>query len=172
MVILGPVLIGLLYAAVNSFVPERHRRSFNALMVAGAGAAYLGGGAFGPLELAFTALVTVVAFRGLSSWRWVGVGWLLHTVWDVAHHVRGAPLLPFAHDSSFGCAICDPVIALWCFAGGPSVADVARRLQRRRVDRDAGERADVDVVAVGEHDGQLGLDGLVGPVDEGGVRRA
>lgn len=172
MVILGPVLIGLLYAAVNSFVPERHRRPFNAVMVAGAGAAYLSGGAFGPFELAFTAVTTVVAFRGLSSWRWIGVGWLLHTAWDVAHHVRGEPLLPFAHDSSFGCAICDPVIALWCFAGGPSVADFARRLQRRRVHGDAGERADVDVVAVGERDGQLGLDGLVGPVDEGGVRRA
>ncbi|GAB3846213.1 hypothetical protein GCM10027610_063920 [Dactylosporangium cerinum] len=49
----------------------------------------------------------------------------------MAHHLRGEPLLPFAHDSSFGCAICDPVIALWCFAGGPSVADVARRWFRR-----------------------------------------
>jgi hypothetical protein len=43
----------------------------------------------------------------------------------------GEPLLPFAHDSSFGCAICDPVIALLCFSGGPSVADVARRWSTR-----------------------------------------
>lgn len=172
MFILGPVLIGLLYAAVNSFVPARHRRSFNALMVAGAGAAYISGGAFGPLELAFTTVVTVVAFRGLSSWGWIGVGWLLHTAWDVAHHLRGAPLLPFAADSSFGCAICDPVIAVWCFAGGPSAGDVVRWLQRRRVQGDPGERADADVVAVGERDGQFGLDGVGGVVDEGGVRRA
>jgi MFS family permease len=140
MSLFGPVLIGVLYAAANSFVPERHRRSFNALMIAGAGAAYLSGGAFGPVELVFTTVMTVVAFRGLGSWRWIGVGWLLHTAWDVAHHLRGEPLLPFAHDSSFGCAICDPVIALWCFAGGPSVRDVARRLQRRRAQVDTGRR--------------------------------
>jgi hypothetical protein len=169
MSILGPALIGLLYAAANSFVPERHRRPFNALMVAGAGAAYVSGGAFGPLELAFTTVMTVVAFRGLSSWRWIGVAWLLHTAWDVAHHVRGAPLLPFAHGSSFGCAVCDPVIALWCFAGGPSVMDVARRLQRRRPHGDAGERADVDVVAVGERERQLGLDRLGRAIDERAV---
>ncbi|MFC7641974.1 DUF6010 family protein [Streptosporangium lutulentum] len=42
-------------------------------------------------------------------------------MWDVIHHLKDAPILPFAEHSSFGCAICDPVIALWCFAGGPSV---------------------------------------------------
>jgi hypothetical protein len=26
-----------------------------------------------------------------------------------------------------GCAICDPVIAVWCFADGPSIKDVSRR---------------------------------------------
>jgi hypothetical protein len=25
-----------------------------------------------------------------------------------------------------GCAICDPVIAIWCFAGGPSTFDLIR----------------------------------------------
>lgn len=35
--------------------------------------------------------------------------------------VRGANILPFAPHSSTGCAICDPLIAIWCFAGGPSV---------------------------------------------------
>ncbi|MFC5827210.1 DUF6010 family protein [Nonomuraea insulae] len=42
-------------------------------------------------------------------------------MWDVIHDLKDAPILPFAEHSSFGCAICDPVIALWCFAGGPSV---------------------------------------------------
>ena len=46
---------------------------------------------------------------------------LLHTVLDVIHTLLGRPILPFAPHSSFGCAICDPVIALWCFAGGPPV---------------------------------------------------
>lgn len=67
-----------------------------------------------------------VAYRGLNSWPLIGIGWLLHTAWDMAHHIKGNPILPFFHDSSLGCAICDPVIALWCFGGGPSlIASVA-----------------------------------------------
>jgi Family of unknown function (DUF6010) len=31
-----------------------------------------------------------------------------------------------ASESSFGCAICDVVIALWCFANGPSLLIVTR----------------------------------------------
>jgi len=46
------------------------------------------------------------------------------TAWDLVHHVRGHPIIPFAHDSSLGCAICDPVIAVWCLAGGPSVTNM------------------------------------------------
>ncbi|WP_370962851.1 DUF6010 family protein [Amycolatopsis sp. cg9] len=119
--ILAPILIGLLYAGLNSFVPEAHRRRLNAVVVGGAGAAYLSGGALGPWELVFCAVLTYVAFRGLDSWTFIGIGWLLHTGWDVVHHLKGQPILPFAHDSSFGCALCDPVIAIWCFTGGKPV---------------------------------------------------
>jgi hypothetical protein len=126
MIVLAPILIGLAYVALNSLIPEPHRRHFNAIMVAGAGAAYLSGG-FGAWELAFTAAVTYCAYRGLESWRFIGIGWLLHTAWDVVHHVKGSPILPFAHDSSLGCAICDPVIAAWCLAGGPAVLPRFRR---------------------------------------------
>lgn len=55
--------------------------------------------------------------------------WLLHSTWDVAHQLHGSPIIPSVPTSSFGCAICDPVIAVWCFAGGPSVRDVFRRKQ-------------------------------------------
>jgi hypothetical protein len=116
--VVAPILIGLAYCALNSLVPERHRRPLNAVVVGGAGAAYLSGGGLGAGELAFTTLMTYVAFRGLNSWTWIGAGWLLHSAWDVVHHVMGYPLLPFAPDSSFGCALCDPVIAVWCFAVG------------------------------------------------------
>ncbi|NYI95328.1 hypothetical protein HNR12_001605 [Streptomonospora nanhaiensis] len=129
--VVAPIVIGLVYAALNSLIAEPHRRRFNAVFVAGAGAAYLSGGGFGPLELAFTAVATYCAYRGLDSWAWIGVAWLLHTVWDALHHLYGNPILPFAEHSSLGCAICDPVIALWCFAGGPSVADLARSAAAR-----------------------------------------
>lgn len=124
---LMPAIIGLVYVGLNSFIPEPARQRFNAIMVAGAGAAYISGGGFGLWELAFCTVMVGVAFAGLRSYTFIGIGWLLHTGWDIAHHRRGAPLIPSLHDSSFGCAICDPVIALWCFAGGPSVRDLAGR---------------------------------------------
>ncbi|MCG3754470.1 hypothetical protein FKO37_28675 [Amycolatopsis sp. Poz14] len=128
MIIVSAVLIGIAYTLLNSFLAEPYRRRFNAIMVAGAGAAYLSSGAFGPWELAFAAAVTYCAYRGLESWAFIGVAWLLHTTLDVLHHLKGAPILPFAHTSSLGCAICDPVIAIWCFTGGPSVKEARAKL--------------------------------------------
>lgn len=133
MTVLLPLLIGGVYVLLNSFVPHRHRRPFNAIMVAGAGAAYLSGGGLGGWEFAFTVVATYVAYRGLGSWTFIGIAWLLHTAWDVAHHLHGNPIVPFAEHSSLGCAICDPVIAVWCFAGGPSVIGLVRgRVTRAR----------------------------------------
>src|SRR5690349_8507266 len=131
MSVIAPLLIGIAYVLVMSLLPDRHRRKFNAVMVAGAGAAYLSGGGLGGWEFAFTTVLAYVAYRGLESWNYIGVGWLLHTGWDIVHHLKGNPIVPFAQDSSFGCAVCDPVIAVWCFAGGPSVtAFLATRLRR------------------------------------------
>jgi len=87
----------------------------------------LSGGGFGLWEMVFCALLTIVAYQGLRSYSFIGIGWLLHTAWDVMHQLYGNPLLPFSLTSSLGCAICDPVIALWCFAGAPSLWDVRKR---------------------------------------------
>jgi Family of unknown function (DUF6010) len=119
MMVVGPVLIGVLYILACSFFKEPNRRNFNAIMIAGAGAAYLNGG-FGIWEFAFTALVTYCAYQGIHSYRFIGAGWLLHTGWDVMHHLYGTPIVPFVPSSSLGCAICDPVIAVWCLARAPS----------------------------------------------------
>ena len=129
--VVAPVLVGLVYIAAVSLLREPARQRFNAVMVAGAGAAYLSGGSLGLGELAFTAVVTFCAYRGLTDYRWLGVGWLLHTAWDVVHHLRGAPIIPELQHSSFGCAICDPVIAVWLFLGAPSVHD---RIRGRRAE--------------------------------------
>jgi hypothetical protein len=124
--LIAPVVVALVYISLCSLLSEPNRRHFNAIMIAGAGAAYLGGG-LGPWEFVFTAVVTYCAYRGLQSYTFIGIGWLLHTGWDVVHHLYGNPIIPFVPTSSFGCAICDPVIALWCFAGGPSPYDLFRR---------------------------------------------
>jgi Family of unknown function (DUF6010) len=43
------------------------------------------------------------------------------------HYATGKPpIVPFAHNSSLGCAICDPVIALWCLRGGPPASALLR----------------------------------------------
>jgi Family of unknown function (DUF6010) len=123
--ILVPVIVALVYISLCSLFKEPSRRNFNAIFIAGAGAAYLNGG-FGIWEFAFLAVVTYCAYKGLRSYSFVGAGWLLHTGWDVLHHLYGNPIVPFVPESSLGCAICDPVIALWCFAGAPSVYDLFR----------------------------------------------
>ncbi|WP_405696904.1 DUF6010 family protein [Streptomyces coelicoflavus] len=126
-----PIAIGLLVVLLMSLVPARHRRPLNALGIAGAGGVYFSGGGFGAWELPFGALMLYVAYRGLTSWTYIGIGWLLHTAWDVAHHLKGNPILPFAHDSSLGCAICDPVIALWCLNGGRPLRELVPALAPR-----------------------------------------
>ncbi|WP_236048597.1 DUF6010 family protein [Paractinoplanes ovalisporus] len=127
-----PVVIALIFIGVVSFVPEPQRQRLNALLIAGAGGIYISGGGFGLWELAFAAVMVAVAWAGLRSWTFIGIGWLLHTAWDILHHRRGTPLIPSLHDSSFGCAICDPVIALWCFAGGRSPKELILRVRSRR----------------------------------------
>jgi Family of unknown function (DUF6010) len=104
--VLGPVVVALIYISLCSLFREPNRRNFNAVFVAGAGAAYLSGG-FGVLEFVFLAAVTYCAYRGLGSYNFIGAGWLLHTGWDVLHHLYGNPIVPFVPDSSLGCAICD-----------------------------------------------------------------
>jgi hypothetical protein len=65
-------------------------------MIAGAGAAYLNGG-FGIWEFVFTAIVTFCAYRGLRSYRFIGVGWLLHTGWVVMQFESGTRILRVIH---------------------------------------------------------------------------
>ncbi len=110
--------IGVLFVGISARIPEPTRREFGAVFVGGAGAAYLNGG-LGLWEFVFTTVATFVAWRGLRDARWIGVGWLLHVGWDVAHHLYGAPIVFFAPTSSAGCAVCDTVIAAWYLAGAP-----------------------------------------------------
>ncbi|GAB3180149.1 DUF6010 family protein [Streptomyces incanus] len=126
----APVAIGVLYALLMPFVREPHRRRPNAVMPAGADATRLSGGGLDGWEFTFTAPIAPIAFRGLDSWTFAGIGRLPHTGWDVVHHLEGNPIIPFAHTPSPGCAICDPVIALWCLGGGPSLIGLVRRRRR------------------------------------------
>ena len=118
--------IALLYSTLSSLVKEPHRQKLSAIIVAGAGAAYLSSG-LGEWEFAFCTVMTFVAFKGLTHYSFIGIGWLLHTGWDVVHHLYADPIVPFSPASSAVCAVCDAILALWFFYQAPSVVDWFRR---------------------------------------------
>jgi Family of unknown function (DUF6010) len=122
---LGPAVGAVVFVLAMSLVREPARQRFNAIFVAGAGSAYLNGG-LGLWEFPFIAVATAAAYLGLRSYRYIGIAWLLHTAWDVVHHLYGQPIWPWQPLSSFGCAVLDALIALWFLAGAPSVYAWAR----------------------------------------------
>lgn len=116
----GPIAGALVFVAVMSRVTEPTRRTLNAIIVAGASGVYLSGG-FGPWELIYPVIATPIAFLGLRSYRFIGIAWLMHSGWDLAHHLWGNPIWPFMPSSAFGCLIFDSAIAPWFLAGAPSL---------------------------------------------------
>jgi hypothetical protein len=123
----GPTVGALIFVMVMSLVKEPARKNYNAILVAGASGVYLSGG-LGLWELLYTAVAGgVVAYIGLRSHRFIGLAWLMHAGWDLVHHFYGNAIWPFMPTSSFGCMIFDALIAIWFFAGAPSVLALAVR---------------------------------------------
>ena len=125
-----PVLVAVVLVALISLLPARARQNFSAIFLAGAGAAYLSGG-FGWWEFAFCGVITALAYAGLSHYRAIAAGWLAHAIWDYLHHLYGNPIIPFQPMSSFGCAICDPVLAVWYAIGAPTIWAIFKRSATR-----------------------------------------
>jgi Family of unknown function (DUF6010) len=128
----GPAVGAVVFVFAMSFVREPTRRTFNAILVAGAGGVYLSGGGFGLWELLYAAVSIPIAFAGLRSYRFIGVAWLIHAGWDIAHHLWGHPIWPFMPTSSFGCMIFDTLIAIWFLAGAPSLVTPGSISHNRR----------------------------------------
>jgi hypothetical protein len=101
-----------------SLVAEPARRTLNAIILAGASGVYLSG--FGLCELIYPVIGATLGFRGLRSYPWIGVGWLIHAGCDIAHHLWGHPIWPFMPSSAFGCMVFDSLIAPWFLAGAPA----------------------------------------------------
>jgi len=116
----GPAIGAMCFVFVMGRIPEPHRRTFNAMFVAGASGVYLSGG-FGLWELLYPALAMPIVYAGLKSYRFIGIAWFLHAVWDLAHHLWGNPIWPFMRTSSWGCMIFDAVIGIWFLAGAPAL---------------------------------------------------
>src|SRR4030095_13622465 len=90
--VVAPVVVATLFIVATSTFKEPQRRHFNAIMIAGAGAAYLNGG-LGLWEFAFTAVVTSCAYKGLNSYGFIGLGWLPHTGLGINDHLYWTPIL-------------------------------------------------------------------------------
>jgi uncharacterized protein DUF6010 len=120
------VLFVLVFISGSSLIKEPNRRNLNAIIVGDAGAAYLSGGGLGIWEIVFTVVMTYCAYRGLRSYPFIGLGWILHTAWDLVHHLYGHPIIPFVPNASAGCAISDPLLAVWFFAGAPSIFEFGK----------------------------------------------
>jgi len=127
--IIAPFVVAVIAVLLAGLLKEPARRNLSAILLGGAGAAYLGGG-LGYVEVGFCAVMTIVAYLGLRDYRWIGLGWLLHSGMDVAHHLWGQPILPMLPLSSFGCALCDIGLAAWYFAKAPSPYPWVRQSQR------------------------------------------
>jgi hypothetical protein len=119
----GPVIGALVFVVIMSLVSEPARRTINAMIVAGASGAYISGGGFGIWEVVFPVVAMPIAYRGLRSYSFIALAWLLHSCWDIVHHLWGNPIWPFMPTSSFGCLIFDALIAVWFLAGAPSLVD-------------------------------------------------
>jgi Family of unknown function (DUF6010) len=119
-ILLAPFLVTAVLIFLISLFREPGRRKFSAVFLAGAGAAYLSGG-LGLAEFAFCALITFLAFRGLDNYRYIAIGWVLHTCWDLVHHYHGNPIIIFDPTYSIGCAICDLGLAAYYALGAPEI---------------------------------------------------
>jgi len=117
----GPAIGAVAFVLIMSLVREPARRRFNAVLVAGASGVYLSGG-LGPWELLYPALAAPVVYLALGSHQLIGIAWLMHSAWDLVHHLWGNPIWPFMPTSSFGCMIFDALIAIWFLAGAPTIA--------------------------------------------------
>jgi hypothetical protein len=129
------VVVAVVFVLLVSLLQEPARQRFMAILVAGAGAAYLNGG-LGAWEIVFTAVATFVAYRGLQSYRFIGAAWLMHTGWDVVHHFHGHPIMYFAPTSSGQCAITDALISVWFFAARRAYTTFFAPARRRKRARD------------------------------------
>ena len=143
---IGPAIGAGVFVLIMSLVREPERRTFNAVLVAGASGVYMSGG-FGVWELVYPVIVMPIAYLGLRSYRFIGLAWLMHAAWDLPHHLWGRPIWPFLPTSSFGCVIFDTLIAIWFLAGAPSLMArprVSRLLRQHPVHERDGDRALAD----------------------------
>ncbi|MBD2463025.1 hypothetical protein H6G89_18455 [Oscillatoria sp. FACHB-1407] len=120
--IVKAVLVALISIVSASCMKEPGRQKLMAIVLGLAAGVYLDGG-FVFWEFPFAIAVVVCAYKGLHWYPAIGIGWLLHTGWDILHHAAHKPLIGFLPTSSLECAITDAILAAWLFASAPDVRE-------------------------------------------------
>lgn len=117
----GNAFGALLTVALVGLIPEPWRQRSMAAMVGLASIAYLGNSAFlWPVEFGLAALMLSLAGWGAFWYPVIGVARVVHGIIDLVHHEAGSPMFATVPLSSYGCAVYDPLMAMWFFAGAPS----------------------------------------------------
>jgi hypothetical protein len=75
-----------------------------------AGVAYLNGG-LGAWEFVYIGIATLIAYKGPSCYRYIGLAWFFHAGGCDPPSI--CEIWPSMPTSSAGCAVFDTVIGLW-----------------------------------------------------------
>lgn len=114
-----------IFVTIMSLLQEPWRQKINAGLIAVAGGAYVNGGLL-PFDNLFNILLVCVAYKGLQDYKFIALGWILHTCFDIVHHFYGNPIDPSIPYSTNVCAFFDPMIAIWFFFKAPSIFDFVK----------------------------------------------
>lgn len=113
-------LLAPLFITIMSLLKEPLRQKINAGLIAVAGGAYINAGLM-PFDQIFNVILVFIAYKGLQNYKFIALGWIIHTCWDIVHHFYGNPIDPTMPDSTNVCAFFDVFIAIWFFFNAPSV---------------------------------------------------
>jgi hypothetical protein len=132
--VLTAILASALPITLASPLREPKRRQLLSILTAWGAGLYLNSG-FGAFELCFAVVVLYLAYMGLpvaggdrggkggalEGYSALGTAWVLHALWDAAHHANGYPLLSYIPTSAAECVITDVIVAGWLLGGATSV---------------------------------------------------
>ncbi len=113
-------LLAPIFITIMSLLKEPLRQKINAGLIAVAGGAYINAGIM-PFDQIFNVLLVFIAYKGLQNYKFIALGWIIHTCWDIVHHFYGNPIDPTMPDSTNVCAFFDVFIAIWFFFNAPSI---------------------------------------------------
>jgi Family of unknown function (DUF6010) len=123
---IATVFGALLFIGALSLVREPSRRYLSVVALASGSSLYYAGG-LGGWDKLFWLTVMGFAFAGCRWYPAIGIGWIVHTAWDIFNFRAGHALETGVLRINLHCAIFDPIIALWFAFGAPSVWELLKR---------------------------------------------